>query len=157
MEDSWLIMRVSQGYVHTSMIQQYLVYMLQPPPFSVNLLPYVTHAGHHCNDKFCKRTLVFDGNMKNHRDVCAAKEAGYAEYEGFPVKVKTGCTNTPMFQSRYCAAHSPTAFVSVGNSEVSSSALSIPAEKRLDQVAFILEKKVTRQTTFYKVELTNLL
>ena len=26
--------------------------------------------------------LVMDGNMKNHRDVCAAQEAGYAQFSG---------------------------------------------------------------------------
>lgn len=28
--------------------------------------------------------LVIDGNMKNRRDVCAASEAGFTEYEGLP-------------------------------------------------------------------------
>ena len=91
------------------------------------------------------------GNMKNHRDVCAAKEAGYAEYEGFPVKVKTGCTNTPLLKSCYCALHSPTAFTSAGKAGESSSVMSTASEPGLDQVAFIVAKKETRQNTFYKV------
>ena len=89
--------------------------------------------------------------MKNHRDVCAAKEAGYAQYEGYPVKMKTGCTNTLLLKSRYCALHTPTAFTSTGKAGESSSTVSNAHEQGLDQVAFIVAKKETRQNTFYKV------
>ena len=30
----------------------------------------------------CGSILVSDGNMKNHRDMCAAQEAGYAQIKG---------------------------------------------------------------------------
>ena len=36
----------------------------------------------------CGKILVLDGNMKNHRDVCAAREAGYAQFHGLPGEVK---------------------------------------------------------------------
>jgi hypothetical protein len=51
--------------------------------------------------------LVIDGNMKNRRDVCAATEAGFTEYEGLPGMIKTGCQLSPCFQSKYCYAHAP--------------------------------------------------
>jgi hypothetical protein len=102
------------------------------------------YASHHCEDQRCRKILVLDGNMKNHRDVCAAKEAGFAEYDGLPGKVKTGCTETPQLQSRYCAAHMPTAYTSSTGGECST-------PTGLDQVAFILERKNTRQNTLYKV------
>ena len=47
--------------------------------------------------------------MKNHRHVCFAKEAGYAEYKGLPGKIQTGCPNTPDLKSRLCSKHRPTA------------------------------------------------
>ena len=37
------------------------------------------YIGHQCK---CKKVLVLDGNMKNRRDVCMARDAGYTTYEG---------------------------------------------------------------------------
>ena len=37
---------------------------------------------YHCDVAGCHTTLVIDGNMKNHRNVCKAKDAGYVEFEG---------------------------------------------------------------------------
>ena len=51
--------------------------------------------------------LVIDGNMKNRRDVCAASEAGFMEYEGLPGVIKTGCQLSPGYQSKYCYEHAP--------------------------------------------------
>ena len=51
--------------------------------------------------------IVLDGNMKNSRQVCAASDAGFVEYDGLPGMVKTGCMNTPDQKSRFCAAHKP--------------------------------------------------
>lgn len=98
---------------------------------------------------------MLDGNMKNHRDVCAASEAGYAEFNGLPGKIKTGCTNTPQLKSRYCPAHTPTAFrrqVVDINSEDAECATLQPSAKE-DQVAYIVGKKKTRQNTFYEVRM----
>ena len=41
-------------------------------------------TGHQCTYPGCKRVLVLDGNMKNRRDVCMARDAGYTKYEGLP-------------------------------------------------------------------------
>lgn len=55
----------------------------------------------------CKTVLVIDGNMKNRRDVCAASEAGFIEFEGLPGAIKTGCPLSPGYQSKYCYEHAP--------------------------------------------------
>ena len=39
--------------------------------------------------------MVLDGNMKNHRDVCYAKDAGFIEFEGLKGLIKTGCAAAP--------------------------------------------------------------
>ena len=102
-------------------------------------------AGHRCGVRGCGETIVIDGNMKNHRDVCLATEAGFVEYNGLSGRVTTGCANTPDFRSRYCHLHKPT---SIGAQEEG---------KRLDaqvsgkQVGIILSKKSTRAQTFYQV------
>lgn len=49
--------------------------------------------------------LVLDGNMKNYRDVCHAKDAGFIQFEGLDGSIKTGCLESPDFKSRYCAQH----------------------------------------------------
>ena len=51
--------------------------------------------------------LVIDGNMKNHRDVCMARDAGFITFEGLPGHIKTGCLLTPGHKSRYCPVHTP--------------------------------------------------
>ena len=50
--------------------------------------------------------LVLDGNQKNRRDVCLAKDAGSINYSGLPGHIKTGCTASPSFKSRFCRRHS---------------------------------------------------
>jgi len=45
--------------------------------------------------------------MKNRRDVCAASEAGFIEFEGLPGAIKTGCPLSPGYQSKYCYEHAP--------------------------------------------------
>ena len=82
--------------------------------------------------------LVVDGNMKNHRSVCAATEAGYIQYAGLHGSVKTGCTNTPCQQSRFCKVHKPRA-------------LSVETEKPHSVIEMILEKRTTRSQNLYKV------
>ena len=52
-----------------------------------------------------KKVLVLDGNMKNRRDVCMARDAGYTVYENLPGVVKTGCMNSPEPNSRHCKLH----------------------------------------------------
>ena len=53
----------------------------------------------------CKNVLVLDGNMKNRRDICYAKDAGFLHYPGLPGQIKTGCVASPAFKSRFCHLH----------------------------------------------------
>ena len=43
--------------------------------------------------------------MKNRRDVCYAKDAGYVEFDELSGSIKTGCQATPAYKSRYCEQH----------------------------------------------------
>ena len=65
------------------------------------------YIGHKCDKLGCNSVLVIDGNLKNHRDVCLAKEAGFITFQGMPGKVKTRCPLTPELRSRYCYLHEP--------------------------------------------------
>ena len=98
---------------------------------------------HSCTYPGCRDVLVIDGNMKNRRDVCMAKNVGFVEYSGLPGHVKSGCTSSPSYKSRYCLEHkSHTCNPLPGGDESGVS----------DQVVeMILEKKITRNNTFYKV------
>ena len=62
---------------------------------------------HKCNYPGCINVLVLDGNMKNRRDICYAKDAGFVQFPGLPGQIKTGCMASPAFKSRYCIWHSP--------------------------------------------------
>ena len=103
--------------------------------YVVNLM----YSEHRCEKQGSGQVLVIDGNMKNHRDVCLATQAGLVEFAGLPGKVTTGCPATPQPNSRYCATHAPTAFTSQDQSGNSSSS------HVEDQVAFITSKKTTKQ------------
>ena len=63
------------------------------------------YQGHRCEFPGCKNVLVLDGNMKNQREVCLAKDAGYVSYPGLPGRIKTGCMASPAFKSRFCPNH----------------------------------------------------
>ena len=52
-------------------------------------------SAHTCKFPGCQKVIVLDGNMKNRRHVCNAKDAGYIEYPGLPGRVKTGCMKSP--------------------------------------------------------------
>lgn len=90
--------------------------------------------------------IVIDGNMKNHRDVCLATHAGYAEYKGLPGMVRTGCPNTPDYMSRFCSLHKPCNPVQTGEPTNSSSAVQ---EK---QPVLIIGNRTTRQGKMYEVK-----
>lgn len=75
--------------------------------------------------------------MKNHRDVCCATYAGYAEYKGLPGRVRTGCPNTPAYKSAYCSVHKPAMATDKGDKE--------------EPVGLITGKRMTRSTTMYQV------
>lgn len=85
--------------------------------------------------------------MKNHRSVCFAINAGYAEYKGLPGILRTGCPNTPAFKSRYCSLHSPF-------EESTNSATSTETTK---PTSIIIGKRITRQGINYEVNAYELL
>ena len=106
---------------------------------------------HRCPAAGCGSVLVFDGNCKNYRDVCKARDAGYVEYEGLKGVVKTGCMNTPKLQSRFCELHSENVAVpqqldtEVGITQDTSQ----DAEEGV--VAMITAKRSTRSGVSYQV------
>ena len=55
---------------------------------------------------------MIDGNMKNRRDVCMAKDAGCIQYPGLPGHIRSGCTASPQFKSRFCQEHTSQASLS---------------------------------------------
>lgn len=78
---------------------------------------------------------MLDGNMKNHRGVCLATHAGFAEYDGLPGAIQTGCPNTPAHRSRFCNLHKPDVYSKQQNSET----------------LMIIGKRATRQGVNYEV------
>lgn len=100
-------------------------------------------SGHKCDVLGCNSVLVMDGNLKNHRDVCLAKEAGYVTYQGLPGKVKTGCVLTPDLRSRYCSLHKPRVCEKPQDDDTSNS--------EEDIAEMIVEERITRSQTHYKV------
>ena len=66
-----------------------------------------------------------------------AKDVGYIEFPGLEGHIKTGCTSSPQLKSRYCQKHASHSLCTVDGDQV---------------VETILEKKTTRNTTFYKVQ-----
>ena len=101
-------------------------------------LKYMLHVlkDHKCKFPRCGKALVLDGNMKNQRDVCMAKDAGFAEFTGLPGKIKTGCTHTPAFKNRFCESH-----LNHSVSEMDSTSV----------LEVILDKKTTRNGDYYQV------
>ena len=92
----------------------------------------------------------------SYQDVCYSKDAGYIEYNGLPGKVKTGCPNTPELKSRFCTLHKPTAAIpqEIQLTDVPAQASTSTSSQHSaseEQIAIILAKKQTRQTTFYQV------
>lgn len=82
--------------------------------------------------------------MKNHRDVCAAQDAGYVEYAGLPGEVKTGCMETPEQRSKFCFQHKPRQAHPDSSSDNEE-------ELRGKVVEMILSKKTTRTNTLHEV------
>jgi len=71
-------------------------------------------------------------------------------------KVKTGCPNTPELKSRFCTLHKPTAAIpqEIQLTDVPAQASTSTSSQHSaseEQIAIILAKKQTRQTTFHQV------
>ena len=111
------------------------------------------HKEHRCDVAGCGNVIILDGNMKNSRQVCFATEAGHTEFSGLEGTIRTGCPNTPAFKSRYCVSHSTTVTtpkdVQFGEDGNPVSSASKDAVER--HAALIINKRVTRHSTFYEV------
>ena len=81
--------------------------------------------------------------MKNRRNVCAASEAGYIQYEGLPTMIKNGCQLSPGYASKYCFHHAPRIAI---NKETSTS-----WSDHEGVVKLITAKKETRSGLYYQV------
>ena len=106
---------------------------------------WVCSSGHQCSFPGCKNVMVIDGNMKNRRDVCAATEAGFTEYEGLPGSIKTGCQFSPGYQSKYCYNHAPR----ISRRAVEAGSQQKSFEESIVQV--ITAKKETRSGRYFQV------
>ena len=105
-----------------------------------------THEEHSCETQGCGKALVIDGNMKNHRSVCFATNAGYVEYEGLTGRARTGCPNTPDYRSIYCDLHKPVLAVPCHGSNDS------PQHKPTKEpIGLIIGKRETRTSILYEV------
>ena len=62
-------------------------------------------AKHQCDQKGCGWCITIDGGLKPHRMVCGAKLSGVREFPKAGIKVVTGCTKHPVFNSKYCQEH----------------------------------------------------
>ena len=60
---------------------------------------------HRCNVKGCGWCITIDGGLKPHRMVCGAKLSGVREFQNAGIKVVTGCTKHPIYNSKYCREH----------------------------------------------------
>lgn len=103
--------------------------------------------------------------MKNRRDICFAKSAGFIEFNGLPGSIMTGCQASPGYKSRYCNQHRIHACDSRGfdttnedTSDLDAPVGSVLRSKRKNRqqgenlVKMITAKKETRSCTYYKVK-----
>ena len=86
--------------------------------------------------------------MKNHRDVCLAKDAGYIEFDELPGSIRTGCIQTPAFKSRFCKHHKSLCCKLQPDSQM----LQNPQEESGEPVIeMVVGKRTTRNETHYQV------
>ena len=99
--------------------------------------------------------------MKNRRDMCFAKDAGFIEFEGLPGLVKTGCPASPAYKNHYCDLHKNHACEQLHREEVTDEAPGTsdrPAQDMMQKqrhlktavAETILAKKTTRNQTYYQ-------
>ncbi len=123
------------------------------------------HVAHTCTYPGCGSVLVFDGNMKNRRDVCYAKDidAGFIQFDGLAGSIKTGCHATPEFKSCHCTQHKNNACDHLLCGDVDpDEELDVPTGPALRShqrkvnpgspvAEMIVAKKATRKQTYYQV------
>ena len=110
---------------------------------------------HTCSFPGCGSVLVLDGNMKNHRDVCCAKDP---QFDGLPGVIKTECPASPDYKSQYCAQHKNHACARPLCEEVddelgTTSGPALQSQQRRQHpgnpvAEMILAKKTTRKQTY---------
>ena len=84
---------------------------------------------------------------KNGHNICAATEAGYAEYAHLPGSIKTGCQLSPLASSKYCCHHAPRASARLHLQEPElTNEVATPTDEGVIQ--FIIGKKTTRNQAF---------
>ena len=108
--------------------------------------------------------------MKNHRDVCYAKDAGFIEFEGLEGLIKTGCVATPKYKSQYCDEHKNQACkllyadqidteenlgIQTGPELCHRSSVTVMHSKKAGNpiAELILNKKVTWKEIYYQVHM----
>ena len=101
----------------------------------------IFYVGHKCNHPGCRSALVLDGNMKNQRDVCMAKDAGFVEFTSLPGKIKTGCVHTPAHKNRFCLSYLNHSFSDTDETGHGKDCV----------LELILSKKTTRNEDYYEV------
>ena len=118
----------------------------------------IIYLSHSCTFPGCRSVLVMDGNMKNRRDTCSAKDAGFIQFAGLSGSIKTGCTATPAFKSRYCSEHMNQACTLL-HSEEADEDLGPTLRSRHPKISEkelvaekILAKKTTKMQTYYQVQ-----
>ena len=108
---------------------------------------------HKCDYPGCSQVLVLDGNLKNHRDVCYAKDAGFIEFDGLDGSVKTGCQSTPDYKSRFCKDHKNQAVELREQSDSIDGNTTLPRNFKQGYPIpeLVPTKKTTRKETYYQV------
>ena len=117
----------------------------------------LNHTEHKCEKPGCIQAVILDGNMKNHRAVCAATHAGYIVYKDIPGQVRSGCQNSPAFDSS-CTIHKPILampqHVQLQNATSEGGELTLDIHKAEEEpVGIITNKRKTRSSTFYEVNI----
>ena len=74
------------------------------------------------------------------------KDAGLIEFEGLPGRIVSGCNRTPAYKSWYCNDHKERACCVTPKKQRIP-----PSQTEKAVVEMVLEKKVTRTCTYYKV------
>lgn len=88
-----------------------------------------------------------------------AAEAGSVQYPSLPGSIKTGCTNSPKYKSRFCEQHlsrslsaNPQFLTEQDIQSTNPGSLKQLSSEICGQlVELLLEKKTTRSGTYYKV------
>lgn len=106
----------------------------------------------------CIQAIILDGNMKNHRAVCATSHAGYIVYKDIPGQVRSGCQNSPAFDSSFCTLHKPVLampqHVQLQHATSEGGELTLDTHKAEEEpVGIITNKRKTRSSTFYEVNI----